>query len=87
MVTVQIGPLTESYELVRTTAPPVADGGGVVEIYDDGQGTRYVLVPESQLAWQEGRNHSGLWSFQVTDAIDQRSLSQQLWKRLVRKEG
>lgn len=85
-VTVAIGSRSEAFILVQTDAPAVYDHGAAIQLHDasfDGRIERYVLVPESALEWQRGRNASGLRSL-VTEGllVDERDVTAKLWKRL-----
>ena len=96
-VTIKIGPIEHDYVLIRTNAPARYDAGGSLEVHDSSHtpkdGTpiieRYVLIPTDQLAWQRGRNSSGLRST-VTDPeellIDARDVATTIWRRLFGEE-
>jgi hypothetical protein len=92
-IKVTIGEFTKEYILVETTAPRQYDGHGTLEIYEDSglDAPRMILVEKDNLAWQEGRNRSGLYTFDATRYSDtQNSMKQfvedRLYKRLIRNE-
>ena len=70
-IRVLIGTFDRTYGLYETSAPRNYDGMGTLEIVegstDQGKPMRYVLIDETQLAWQEGRNSSGLHFTRAAD--------------------
>ncbi len=81
-ITIAIGSGSQTYTLVRTTAPKPYDHGQAIEMYEGG-GERYILVPNDALTWQEGPNRSGLHGFELSDLIPTGSLAEQLWARIL----
>lgn len=89
-IKIEIGSRREEFVLVETNAPRAYDHGAALEVYDashDGKTSRYLLLPAHDLAWQQGRNASGLHTC-VTDGLllDERDLSRFLWQRLYGEE-
>jgi len=81
-ITVTIGQANIRYVLGVTSAPPEYDGFGTLTLYDAGEGRerqRYVLIHDRHEDWQRMRYSSGLFAYQPSDALDERTISQQLY--------
>ena len=92
-IKVTIGRFDKEYVLVETTAPREYDGHGTLEIYEDSglDAPRMILVEKANMLWQEGRNRSGLYTFDTQeDALNpdtmKRFIEDRLYKRLTRNE-
>jgi hypothetical protein len=88
MITITIGEVSVTYQLVETTAPPAYDGFGSFTLYETGAGAKHpkrmVLVQEEHLAWQLGRYHSGMHEGKVheDDRSMRRYLTTRLWEKI-----
>lgn len=71
-IQIQIGRFEREYTVVETTAPKAYDGQGTFELKDSMEvnGTRVILVSVRNARWQEGRNHSGLFSFEYLGGLE-----------------
>jgi hypothetical protein len=105
-IRVTIGRFDREYILVETTAPRSYDGHGTLEMYTTERGgnkladlgpivpsttVRFILVEKEHVSWQEGRNHSGLYTFETQeDALNPDTMirwaEDKLYKRLTRNE-
>lgn len=83
-ITIAIGSHSVTYLLFKTTAPQRYDGFGTMTVYDNGTGTRYVLIDAKHLEWQKGRNGSGLHVTDPCDSISQRDLENR-FSEVIRK--
>lgn len=85
-ITVTVDGETRRFTLVHTNAPPAYDSGGAIQLagYEtEGKWDRYILIPSDQLAWQQGRNASGLHSCETDDLlIDPSEIRVRLWRKL-----
>lgn len=73
-VQIQIGRFEREYTLVETNAPKAYDGHGTFTLKDSMDDPRYgirvILVEVGHAKWQEGRNHSGLFTFEFLGGLD-----------------
>jgi len=71
-ITIEIGQFHREYTVVETNAPKAYDGQGTFELKDSMEvnGTRVILVPVRNKIWQEGRNLSGLFSFEFLEGLE-----------------
>jgi len=81
-ITVTIGPANIRYVLGVTSAPPEYDAFGTLTLYDAGEGRdrrRYVLIHDRHEDWHRMRYSSGLFGYEPSDDLDERTISQQLY--------
>ena len=78
-ITIAIGGHEVTYHLIETNAPRAFDYGYVIVLYDGQDNQRFMLVPDEFLAHQEGRNRSGMYSFEATGDIDETAIADLLW--------
>lgn len=89
-ITIQIGAKTNPYFKVTyvvafTTAPRAYDGFGTIELSAHDERSRYVLIREEHLAWQQGRYSSGIHACDTTDQVshlDDATIIEILYQRL-----
>ena len=74
------------YHLIETNAPRAFDYGGVIELYQ-GDGKRYILVQDESMAYQEGRNRSGMYTFAPSGDLTERAIADDLWRHLLDING
>jgi hypothetical protein len=93
-ITVTIGTFERSYTLVETNAPQRYDGFGTFEVYDSGpkdrsdaDQTRFVLVDDKHLEWQQGRYGSGLYVSKVEENDLTNWVREKLYKKLTANQG
>ena len=85
-ISISIGSdIAVTYVLGVTSAPPEYDGFGTLTLYDSGEGrerTRYVLIQQRHEQWHAGRYGSGLYSYEPSDALDERELARRLFEAM-----
>jgi hypothetical protein len=98
-ITVTIGKFERTYTLVETNAPPRYDGFGTFEVYDsepnrrtprdrsEADRSRFVLVDDKHLEWQQGRYGSGLYTYQVEENDLTTWVQEKLYKKLTANQG
>ena len=85
-ISVTIGKDTRTFVLVKTNAPKAYDYGGTIELYDGSYADvveRYLLVDAERWTYQQGRNQSGMYTFDMDDDVfDETLAAQALSKRI-----
>ena len=83
-ITIAIGGREVTYNLVETDAPPAFDYGYVIVLYEGQDNQRFILVPSESMAHQEGRNRSGMYTFEAINLLDTAAIAQLLWEHMRR---
>ena len=81
-VIISIGGQEVEYHLIETNAPTAFDYGYVMVLYVGLEGQRFILVPEESLGHQEGRNRSGMYSFEPSSEFDRHFITGLLWEHM-----
>jgi hypothetical protein len=85
-----------TYHVKRTTAPKDYDGFGTITVYEYDAGPEYkrdsfriVLIRDEHLNWQTARYASGLHTPSEPEEsfVDERHVTDILWKRLAQRES
>ena len=70
------------FVLYSTVAPGSYDHAGVIDVFDNGDGVRWVLIPVALEEAQLGRYRSGLYGYQLSKDPTTDGILSELWRRI-----